>query len=98
MYLLIRCDAVPGKLAELDSWLKTHGTQFWAAQSEVKNVEIYGDMLVGYPERTLLIEVNDFTKLQQILASTAHAQFRNGLLTYGTDVQTQILERIAQKY
>ena len=98
MFLAIRCDAVPGRLAELDTWLKSHGIQFWTTQPGVENVEIYGDVLVGYPERTLMIEVKDFTDLQRILASTAHAQFRNGLTTFGIDVQSQILERIPQKH
>ena len=94
MFLAIRCDAVPGQLWELDTWLKNSGAKFWSKQPGVENVEIYADALVGYPERTLMIEVSDFTNLQRILTSAEHAKFRNDLLTYGTEVQSQILDRI----
>jgi len=94
MYLAIRCDAVPGKLTELDAWLKGRGARFWSSQPGVKSVEIFGDALVGYPERTLMIEVSDFTNLQRILTSPEHAKFRNELLACGSDIQSQILERI----
>ncbi len=97
MYFAIRCDAVPGKLPELDRWLKDRAIRFWTGQSGVKSFEIYSDVLVGYPERTLMIEVADLSTLQTILHSTEHAQFRNELLTYGTDVQSQILERFVHR-
>lgn len=93
MYFAIRCDAVPGKLTELDSWLKDQAYTFWKDQRGVKSVEIFSDVLVGYPERTLMIQVDDFASLQKILVSRGHAAFRDELLTYGTDVQSQILER-----
>ena len=94
MFLAIRCDAVPGKLQELDRWLKDRGVTFWGNKSGVKKCSIYADALVGYPERTLMIEVDDFGSLQKILISPEHARFRDELLTYGTDVQSQILERL----
>lgn len=97
MYFAIRCDAVPGKLTDLDSWLKNRGVRFWTSQPGVESVEIFSDALVGYPERTLMIEVEDFTNLQRILTSAEHARFRNELLTYGTDVQSQILDRIVHE-
>ncbi|MBI5683993.1 MAG: hypothetical protein HZC54_02835 [Verrucomicrobia bacterium] len=95
MYFSIRCDAVPGKLQELDRWLKDRGVAFWSSKAGVKKCDIYADALVGYPERTLMIEVVDFSSLQQILASPEHARFRDELLSFGTDVQSQILERVS---
>ena len=97
MYFTIRCDAVPGKLMELDTWLKERGGEFWTSQLGVKSFDIYEDALVGYPERTLMIEVEDLGTLQRILRSKEHARFRNELLTFGTDVQSQILERTIRK-
>jgi predicted glycosyltransferase len=97
MYFAIRCDAVPGKLLDLDTWLKDRGIRFWTTQPGVESVEIFSDVLVGYPERTLMVEVKDFAILQRILTSPEHARFRNELLTYGTDVQSQILERIVHE-
>jgi hypothetical protein len=97
MYFTIRCDAVPGKLHDLDDWLKGRAVRFWSGQPGVKSLEIFADALVGYPERTLMIEVADLASLQKILTSTGHSQFRDELLTYGTDVQSQILERTVCK-
>ena len=97
MIFTIRCDAVPGKLHDLDSWLRDRATSFWTRQPGVKSFEIYSDALVGYPERTLMVEVDDFANLQKILTSTEHSRFRDELLTYGTDVQSQILERTLRK-
>lgn len=97
MYFTIRCDAVPGRLLELDTWLKDRAVQFWTKQPGVKSFEIFSDALVGYPERTMLIEVENFDTLQKILTSVEHGRFRNELLTYGTDVQSQILDRLILK-
>lgn len=46
MYFTIRCDAVPGKLNELDTWLKGRALEFWTRQPGVKSFEIYADLLV----------------------------------------------------
>src|SRR3989442_920124 len=92
MYFVIRCDAVPGKLQELDSWLKDRAIPFWTRQAGIKSFHTYSDALVGYPERTLMIEVQDLASLQRILKSNEHTEFRNEFLKYGSDVQSQILE------
>jgi hypothetical protein len=97
MHLVIRLDAAPGKLQQLDTWLNDRAVGFWTRQRGVKSVEIYADFLVGYPERTLMIEFEDFASLQEILQSAEHGRFRNELLAYGTDVQSQILECTVHK-
>lgn len=97
MHFAIRFDAVPGKLNELDQWLKERALPFWSKQAGVRSFEIYSDALVGYPERQLMIGFDDLSSLQKILRSPEHARFRDELLAYGTDVQSQILERTVGK-
>ncbi|MBI3971215.1 MAG: hypothetical protein HY332_07990 [Chloroflexi bacterium] len=93
MFFTIRCEAVPGKLNDLDRWLNERATPFWTNQPGVKSFQVYGDVLLGYPERTIMIEVEDMASLQRILDSQDYAGVRDEFLGFVTEVESQILNR-----
>lgn len=92
MYFVVRCDILPGKEEELDRFLSERAREFWLRQSGVKSFHVYGDVLVGWPERTIMIEVEDLASLQAILNSDERKRLRHEFLTYTTNVQSQILD------
>ncbi|MBI2883053.1 MAG: hypothetical protein HYY11_03975 [Candidatus Methylomirabilis oxyfera] len=92
MYLTVRCDILPGKEQELDNFLTERAKKFWLSQPGVKSFHVYKDTLVGWPERTIMIEVDDMSSLDNILHSDARQRVRREFQTYATDVQSQILD------
>ncbi len=94
MYVTVRCDTLPGKEEVLDRYLVEKAKPFWTSQPGVIEFHVYGDALVGWPERTIAIEMDSFATLQDILRSDEFKRLRSEFMTYTTDVQSQILERI----
>ncbi len=92
MYFTVRCDILPGKEEELDRFLTEKATKFWLSQPGIKSFHVYRDALVGWPERTIMIEVDDMSSLDRILHSENRHQVRREFLSYATDVQSQILD------
>jgi hypothetical protein len=90
----VRCDIVPGKEEDLDQFLSERCKSFWLNQSGVKSFHVYGDALVGWPERTIMIELEDLASLQHVLDSSERKQLRREFQSYTTDVQSQILEQM----
>jgi hypothetical protein len=89
----VRCDIVPGE-EDLDRFLSEKCKDFWLKQPGVKGFHVYGDALVGWPERTIMIELEDLTSLQHVLDSSERKQLRREFQSYATDVQSQILEQM----
>jgi hypothetical protein len=50
--------------------------------------------LVGWPERTIIIEVDDLTSLQGVLDSAERKEVRREFMNYTTNVQSQILHKL----
>lgn len=94
MYLTVRCDILPGKEEELDRFLTEKATKFWLAQPGIKSFHVYRDTLVGWPERTIMIEMENFANLQGVVNNWEHKQLRREFLTYATDVESQILDTL----
>lgn len=92
MYFTVRCDILPGKEEELDRFLTEKAKKFWLSQPGVKSFHVYTDTLVGWPERTIMIEVDDMSSLDRILHSEGRQRVRREFQTYATDVQSQILD------
>mgnify|MGYP005834546619 CR=1 FL=1 len=63
MYFTVRCDILPGKEDELDRFLNERAKSFWISQPGVKSFHVYADKLAGWPERTIMIEVEDLATL-----------------------------------
>lgn len=97
MFFLLRYDILPGKMRDHDEFVRTKMLPFWTSQPDCKAVEIFEDVLVGYPERTVMIEVDDLTALQHILSSPDYRSIRDGLQDYITDAQSQILNLWVKK-
>lgn len=87
----VRCNAVPGRLNDLDKWLRENGIPFFSQQEGVRQVEVLGDVLLGDPERTARIEVDNLETLQRVLQSEGGRRIRNEFLSLATDVESQIL-------
>lgn len=88
--VVIRFDAISGKLAELDKFLTEHFSEcvkFFDARS----VCLYEDALVGYPERELRIEFEDLGKAQNLVSHEEWRRDREILLGLATDVSSQIV-------
>lgn len=92
MYFTVRCDILPGKEQELDNFLAEKAKKFWLSQPGIKSFHVYKDTLVGWPERTIMIEVDDMSSLDHILHSEDRQRVRREFQTYATDVQSQILD------
>ncbi|MCL4535930.1 MAG: hypothetical protein M1370_12320 [Bacteroidetes bacterium] len=94
VYFTVRCDSLPGKEEELDHLLTERAKNFWLSQPGVKGFHMYGDKLGGWPERTVMIEVEDLGNLQRILDSEARKQVRRDFMAHVARVETQIQELI----
>ena len=94
MYFTARCDILPGKEEELDRFLSERSKTFWLAQPGVRGFHVYADSLVGWPERTIIIEVDDLTSLQGVLDSAERKEVRREFMNYTTNVQSQILHKL----
>ena len=55
---------------------------------------MYGDALTGWPERTIMIEVESLDNLQPVLNSEERKLLRREFNSYATNVQSQILEQM----
>lgn len=93
MWFTIRLDTQPGKLELLDKWIRADVTPFLVAQVGIKSVCVYHDALIGYPERTIMVEVDGLSHLEVILNSTDFKNIRLKLLDYGINVSSQLLDR-----
>ena len=94
MYFTVRCDILPGKEEELDRLLGGPSRTFWLAQPGVKSFHVYGDTLVGWPERTIMIEVEDLASLQRILGTEERKRLRREFMNHTSNVSSQIQETI----
>ncbi|MBI4497578.1 MAG: hypothetical protein HY689_06765 [Chloroflexi bacterium] len=91
MIYAIRCDVVPGKSHELDTFLRSKHLPFWMAQPGVRAFRVYEDMLVGYPERTIEVDLEDLSCLQRILGLEEHRRLKEEFLQYATSASSQLL-------
>ena len=94
LYFTARCDILPGKEEELDRFLAERSKAFWLAQPGVRDFHVYADSLVGWPERTIVIELDDLATLQRILDSAEYKEIRRAFMNYTTNVQSQILNKL----
>ncbi|MCL6583301.1 MAG: hypothetical protein K6U11_06635, partial [bacterium] len=94
---IIRFDILPGKMQELDTYLEQEMIPYWTSHKEVRSVEVFEDAFIGWPERMLVVEVDDLSCLERILASPQTRQMKERFTSYATDIQTQIVERVFQK-
>lgn len=88
--LVIRTDAAPGKLNDLDKFLKEHAAEC-IKMFGAKSVCIYEDALVGFPEREIRVEFDSFNKLQNLLDSEEWRKDRERLLQSASNITSQIV-------
>lgn len=88
--LVIRTDAVPGKLNDLDKFLKEHCAEC-IKMFGAKSVCVFEDAIVGYPEREIRVEFENLNKLQSMLDSEEWRKDRERLLQYATNITSQIV-------
>jgi len=94
VYFNIHCDPLPGKEEDLDNFLTNSSKSFWMSQHGVKNFHVYGDKLLGWPERTIMIELENMSSLQNILDSTERKQLRKQFMNQVSRVESQIQDII----
>ncbi|MBI4287554.1 MAG: hypothetical protein HY671_03870 [Chloroflexi bacterium] len=93
MWFTIRLDTQPGKIVDLDNWVRKDVVPWLVGQKGITSVCVYHDTLVGYPERTLMIEVDSLSHLEPILASREFIDIKARLFDYGVNVSSQLLNR-----
>jgi hypothetical protein len=94
VYFSIYCDPVPGTEEELDRFIVDKAKKFWTGQPGVKGYHVYADKLVGWPERTIMIELQDLSSLQRILDSAEHKRLRREFMTNVARAESQIQDVI----
>ena len=94
VYFSIYCDPVPGREEELDQFIVEKAKKFWSGQTGVKGYHVYADKLVGWPERTIMIELQDLNNLQRILDSAEHKRLRREFMTNIARAESQIQDVI----
>ena len=91
MYLILNFDIGPGKMNECDNFIREKLVPYWTSHKEVHSVQCLEDMFIGWPERSILIEVDDLSAIQRILSSRETHKMKEDFLTYATDIRTQIM-------
>jgi hypothetical protein len=91
MYYVVRCDIASGKEDEMDR-LMQRVKDFWMAQPGVKSFHVYMDMMEGWPERTMMIEVDDMACLQRVLDMDERKQLRKEFMAMAIQVQSQMTD------
>ena len=106
MFFVLLCDITPGSERDLDRFLVDKLRAWWISQSGVKSFHIYRnaldegfstvdpDALTSAARRVILIEVADLSSLQRILDTDERAKLRRELLTYLTNIESQLQELI----
>ena len=90
----VQCDIAPGKEGMLDRLLIDKVQTFWLNQPGVRGFHIYGYTPTGEgdakPTRTLLIEIEDQSSIQQILDSDERKQLREEMYAYTLNIQDEL--------
>ncbi len=94
VYFSIRCDPLPGKEEELDTLLRNKAKAFWTGQPGVKEYHVYGDKLMGWPERTIMIGIQDLSAFQKILDTEDRRKLRREFFTLVSRTESQIQDVI----
>lgn len=94
VYFTVRADIANGKEDELDRFLRDEARAFWLSQPGVRGFHVYGDALVGWPERTVMVEVEDMVALHRILESPDRKRLRSKFLSLTTQASSQIQEKL----
>ncbi len=94
VYFSVYCDPVPGQEEELDRFIVDKANKFWTGQTGVKGYHVYADKLMGWPERTIMIEVQDLAGLQRILDSAEHKRLRREFMSNISRAESQIQDVI----
>jgi len=97
MYFIMSFDVLPGKLGEVDSYLEQELLPYWLSHNEVHSVQVLEDKFIGWPERTIMIEIDDLCALQRILSSPETRHMKERFTSYAADIQTQIVDKVIQK-
>ncbi|MEW5800665.1 MAG: hypothetical protein AB1847_01040 [bacterium] len=97
MYFIMRFDVLPGKMSEVDKFLDQELLPYWLSHNEVHSVQVFEDKFIGWPERTVMIEIDDMCALQSILSSSETRQMKEHFTSYAGDIQTQIMDKVSQK-
>ncbi len=94
VYFTIRGDPVPGKEDELDRFLSNDKKSFWMGQPGVKSYHVYRDKLLGWPERTITVEVNDLSSLQHAVDTDEHRRLRKQFFSLVGRAESQIEDMV----
>ena len=94
MTFTIYCDPFPGKEEEVDRFVTTTLKNFWSGQPGINGYHAYKDKLVGYPERTIRIDVKDLSALQKVLDSNEWNNHRRQFMALLARVESQIVETL----
>lgn len=97
MTLCIRYNPLPGKTVECDRWVEDRLVSFFCAHEECKGIQVLEDILIGDPERTVLVELSDVCAATSILESEEAKQIKREFMEYACDFSSQILNPIVKR-
>jgi hypothetical protein len=88
----LHCQVLADKDAEVDQLLRKK-TQALSDLPGVDNVRVYSDLLIGWSERTVLVEVEDRSNFSAFLTSREREDLQSALARLTVNIQTDIGKR-----
>ncbi len=95
MTLSVRYNPLPGKTQECDKWVQEKLVPFFCKQQECKSIEVMEDILIGDPERTILVRLSDVCAATSILESSEARALKREFMDYACDFSSQILNTVS---
>lgn len=97
MTLCVRYNPLPGKTKDCDRWVQEKLVPFFCKHDECKGIEVLEDILIGDPERTVLVRLSDVCAATSILESEEARSLKREFMEYACDFSSQILNTITEK-
>jgi hypothetical protein len=95
MTLSVRYNPLPGKTEACDRWVQEKLVPFFCKHSECQSIEVMEDILIGDPERTVLVRLSDVCAATSILESEECRALKREFMQYACDFSSQILRTVS---
>ena len=96
MYLVMRFDVLPGKMAECDQYIQNELIPYFKSHEEVQSIQILEDTFIGWPEREIRVQIQNLNALQNLMGVKESRQMKQRFTSFTTDIQTQIMDEVPQ--
>jgi hypothetical protein len=93
----VRYNPLPGKTEACDRWVQEKLVPFFCSHDQCENVEVLEDILIGDPERTVLVRLSDVCSATSILESEEARALKREFMEYACDFSSQILNTVSSQ-